>query len=138
MVRGDAISDEFWAVIEPMLPSTTGKRGGRFADHRRVLEGIVWRFRTGSPWRDVPADFGPWQTLWKRFDRWAADGTLDAVLVVLQGNAQASDELEWVASVDSSIMRAHQHAAGARRRREDQGEVAARTGGSVELQGSAA
>jgi putative transposase len=138
MVRADAISGESWAVIEPMLPSTVGKRGGRFTDHRMVLEGIVWRFRTGSPWRDVPADFGPWQTLWKRFDRWAADGTFDAILVVLQGNAQASADLEWVASVDSSIMRAHQHAAGARRRREGQGEVEQHTGGPVELQGSAA
>jgi transposase len=80
-----------------------------------VVEGIVWRFRTGAPWRDVPEEFGPWQTLWKRHDRWSADGTWDRLLTGVCADADAAAELDWVVAVDSSINRAHQHAAGARR-----------------------
>ena len=61
VTRMGVISDEFWAAVESVMPSDEGKRGNRFGDHRLVLEGIAWRFRTGSPWRDLPADFGPWQ-----------------------------------------------------------------------------
>lgn len=131
MVRQGVVSDRAWALIESLLPSSVGKRGGRWRDHRQVIEGIVWRYRTGSPWRDVPAEFGPWQTLWHRHNEWAADGTWDRILLAAQGESQCAGELEWVASVDSSIMRAHQHAAGAR-------GATATTGGGVELQGSAA
>ena len=94
-----------------------------------MVEAIIWRFRTGSPWRDLPAGFPPWQTVWWRFDRWAKDGMFDRVLAELQGFADAAGELEWVVSVDSTIARAHQHAAGARRRVR---------GGPVESQESAA
>src|SRR3954447_25934129 len=103
-------------------------RGGRWSDHRPVVEAICWRFRTGSPWRDLPADFPSWQTVWWRFDRWAKDGTWDRVLVELQGQAQAVADLEWVVSVDSThsmVARAHQHAAGAAK---------SGTGGGVESQ----
>jgi transposase len=110
------ISDEAWAVIAPLLPSTKGKRGGQYHDHRPVVEGIVFRFRTGCPWRDVPAEFGPWQTLWKRHAAWSADGTWARVLRELHVRADDLGELDWVVAVDSSIVRAHQHAAGARRR----------------------
>lgn len=109
------LSDEMWAVIEPFLPDRTPRRGGQWRDHREVLEAIIWRTRTGSPWRDLPADFPSFQTVWYRFDRWAKDGTLDAVLNALQGHAHASGDLEWVVAVDSTIARAHQHAAGASR-----------------------
>ena len=95
----------------------------------RVVEAICWRFRTGSPWRDLPKDFPPWQTVWWRFDRWAKDGTWDRVLGELQGQAHAVAELEWVVSVDSTVARAHQHAAGAPK---------SRTGGWVEAQDPAA
>jgi transposase len=121
------ISDETWAVVAPLLPSTTGKRGGQYREHRRVVEGIVHRFRTGCPWRDVPREYGPWQTLWKRHAAWSADGTWARILGELQAHADALGELDWVVAVDSSIVRAHQHAAGARR-----------TGGFVEPQEAAA
>ena len=65
MTRLRVLSDEMWARIEPLLPSSKGVRGGRGREHRMVFEGIVWRYRTGSPWRDVPEWFGPWQTLWE-------------------------------------------------------------------------
>jgi len=123
------LSDEMWARVEPLLPDRTPQRGGRWSDHRPVLEAICWRFRTGCPWRDLPAGFPAWQTVWWRFDLWSKDGTWDRILAELQGHAHAVAELEWTVSVDSTIARAHQHAAGARRKH---------TGGSVELQESVA
>lgn len=120
------LTDEMWAALEPLLPSREPRRGGRWIDHREVVEGIVWRFRTGSPWRDLPPGFPAWQTVWWRFDRWSKDGTWDRVLVALQGQAHAAGEVEWVVSVDSTIARAHQHAAGAPR---------SLRGGTIELQG---
>ena len=131
MVRQGVVSDRAWVLIEPLLPSSAGRRGGRWRDHRQVVEAIAWRYRTGCPWRDLPAELGPWQTAWQRLNRWAADGTWDRVLAAAQGSAEVAGEVEWVASVDTSVVRAHQHAAGAR-------GAPAHTGGSVELQESAA
>lgn len=111
----DVISDEAWAFLAPLLPSSAGRRGGQWRDHRQVLEAIAWRFRTGSPWRDLPARFGPWQTVWKRHDRWSADGTYDRVITAAQAHADAGGQLDWLVAIDSTIVRAHQHAAGARR-----------------------
>ena len=128
MSRTQVLTDAMWVRIEPLLPDRVPQRGGRWGDHRPVLEAICWRFRTGSPWRDIPAEFPAWQTVWWRFDVWSKDGTWDRVLTELQGQAHAVAELEWVVSVDSTVARAHQHAAGARRHH---------TGGSGELQGSA-
>jgi transposase len=115
MTTRRVLTDEMWARLEPLLPDRTPRRGGQWRDHRDVIEAIIWRTRTGSPWRDLPADFPSYQTVWYRLDRWAKDGTLDAVLKMLQGDAQASGDLEWVVSVDSTIARAHQHSAGAAR-----------------------
>lgn len=130
-VARQVISDDVWAVIEPLLPTTEGKRGGQYRDHRTVVEGIAWRFKTGSPWRDLPAEFGPWQTAWKRHAAWSADGTWDGITSALQQAADDEGELDWTVSVDSSIVRAHQHAAGART------AVADSTGGADELHVSA-
>jgi transposase len=121
------LTDEMWVRLEPLLPDRTPRRGGRWRDHREVLEAIIWRFRTGSPWRDLPEDMPPWVTVWGRFDRWSKDGTWDLVLRELQGQAHAVGDLEWAVSVDSTIARAHQHAAGARR-------SSVGMGGSPELQ----
>ena len=85
----------------------------------------MWRFRTGAPWRDLPAEFPAWQTVWHRFNAWSGDGTFDRILQVVQGRAQAAGEVDWTVSVDATIARAHQHAAGAPRTRK---------GGSIELQ----
>jgi transposase len=115
MTTRRVLTDELWARLEPLLPDRTPRRGGQWRDHRDVIEAIIWRTRTGSPWRDLPADFPSYQTVWYRLDRWAKDGTLDAVLKALQGDAQAAGDLEWVVSVDSTIARAHQHSAGAPR-----------------------
>ena len=130
------VTDEMWARLEPLLPDRTPQRGGRWRDHREVLEAIIWRFRTGSPWRDLPEQMPPWETVWGRFDRWSKDGTWDQILRELQGHAHAVGELEWTVSVDSTIARAHQHAAGARR--SSVGAGASVTGGTIELQDSLA
>ncbi len=120
MVRQGQISDEFWAVVEPLLPTSQGRRGRPWADHRVMLEGICWRYRTGSPWRDMPVEFGPWQTVWKRHFRWSTDGTYGRIFTSAQdAGILATDTQEMqvaqLLSVDSTVVRAHQHAAGARR-----------------------
>jgi putative transposase len=115
MVRADAISDELWELVEPVLPSRKGLRGRPFADHRLALEGIAWRFRTGTPWRDLPEAFGPWQTVWKHHHRFSIDGTYQRMFDVVRHSygIDAGDNLAQLLSVDSTIVRAHQHAAGA-------------------------
>jgi transposase len=111
--RGE-LTDKAWAVIEPMLPRSDG-RNGRWRDHRQVINGILWKLRTGAPRRDLPERYGPWKTCHERLARWSADGTWDKILAA----AVVSDDgqpVQWVISVDSSVVRAHQHAAGARKK----------------------
>ena len=78
-----------------------------------MLEAIIWRYRTGSPWRDLPDRFPLNQTVWHRFNAWSQDGTFDSILQVLQGQTHAVGEVDWTVSVDATIARAHQHASGA-------------------------
>lgn len=132
MAERDVITDEMWEWMEPLLPSSDGKPGRPFRDHRLMMEAICWRLRTGAPWRDVPERFGPWQTVWDRFNRWANDGTLARLLEASQQHADELGELGWDVSVDSSIVRTHQHAAGAGEADPDD------TGGSSESHESAA
>nr|WP_306232514.1 IS5 family transposase [Agrococcus sp. REN33] len=120
--RSRRLSDAQWAVIAPLLPSNAGRRGHPFRDDRRVVEGIIYRFRTGVSWRDVPrSEFGPWQTVWKRHRRYAADGTWDRVLQALLSDADAAGLIDWDVSVDATIARAHQHATNTSRPEQDTG-----------------
>ncbi|MFF2432528.1 IS5 family transposase [Streptomyces mirabilis] len=109
------ITDAMWARIEPLM-SADPVRGRRWADHRRNLEAIAWKYRTCSPWRDLPAELGPFQTAHKRLIRWAVDGTWKRILTAVLAAADADDEVGWTVSVDSTVCRAHQHAAGARKK----------------------
>ena len=112
--------DAQWKRIAPLLPSNAGRRGHPFGDDRRVVEGIAYRFRTGIPWRDLPREqFGPWQTVWKRHRAWAGDGTLDEVHQVLLALCDGQGALAWDVSVDSSVVRAHQHATNTTRPEQD-------------------
>lgn len=125
--RYRSLNDEQWARIEPLLPTNVGRRGHPFGDSRRVVEGIVYRYRTGIAWRDLPREqFGPWQTVWKRHRRYAADGTWDRLLASVVGEADAAGKVGWTVSVDATISRAHQHATNTTRPDQD-------TGGTVEL-----
>jgi transposase len=109
------LSDDEWERLAPLLPSTRPKRGGRWRDHRQVLNGILFRVRTGIPWRDLPERFGPWETVYKRFARWQTDGTWTRIEASLHTRADAAGELDWNGQIDSTVVRAHQHAAGARK-----------------------
>jgi transposase len=116
MLRDGVVSDELWAVLEPVMPQDAGRPGRPWNDHRLTLEGIIWRFRTGSPWRDLPVEFGAFQSVWQRHRLWSTDGTYERMLVAVREQAGlGSHEVEAVLSVDSTVVRAHQHAAGARR-----------------------
>lgn len=104
-----------WNRIVPLMPADP-VRGRRWADHLRTLEAIVWKYRTNSPWRDLPEELGSFQTAHKRLIRWAVDRTWEMILAAALAAADADDDISWTVSVDSTIVRAHQHAAGARNR----------------------
>lgn len=111
-----SLTDAQWARIEPLLPGRTPRRGGRWRDHRQVIDAIAWKFRTGSPWTDMAATLGSWKGAHNRLRMWAADGTWVKVFTALLARADAEGDLDWIVSVDSTIVRAHQHAAGARQK----------------------
>jgi transposase len=129
MTRSAMLSDEMWARIELSLPPVKGAMGRPATPHRPVVEGILYRYRTGVAWRDLPREFGPWQTVWKRHNKFAKDGTWDRVLTALQTQADAAGDVDWRLSIDSSIMRVHQHGATAARSLSGPSSL---TGGSVE------
>ena len=111
-----------WAVIGPMFPAV--KSTGRPpVDRRMVVQATAWRYRTGAPWRDVPERFGNWNTIYKNFNRWATDEVWARVLERVQSAAQERGELDWVASIDFTIVRVHQHGA----------TLPRHTGGRIEL-----
>jgi transposase len=83
-------------------------------DHRCVINGVMWRTRTGSPWRDLPKRYGHWKTVYNRHRRWSADGTWEEILSGLRTGCDVEEGPRWVVGVDATVVRAHQHAAGAR------------------------
>ncbi|MEY7981551.1 IS5 family transposase, partial [Streptomyces pilosus] len=110
---GVSLTDAQWARIEPLLPDRTPRRGGRWRDHRQVIDAIAFKYRTGTPWMDLPDQFGSWKGAHNRLRKWAADGTWEKVFTALLAQADAEGDLDWVVAVDSTVVRAHQHAAGA-------------------------
>jgi transposase len=110
------LTDARWAILQPLLP--IGKKPGRPPKwtKRQLIDGIRWRTRTGSPWRDVPAHYGPWQTVYGLFRRWQRDGTWAQILTGLLAHADQAGLISWDVSIDTTIVRAHQHAAGGRKR----------------------
>jgi transposase len=115
MGRGD-LTDEQWARLEPFVPR--GMKRGRppVWSKRQLIDGIRWRTRIGAPWRDVPGCYGAWQTVYGLFRRWQRDGTWARMLTALQVDADTRGLITWDVSIDSTIARAHQHAAGASKR----------------------
>src|SRR4051812_31135949 len=107
MARFD-LSDREWALIKPLLPNKS--RGVARVDDRRVLNGIFYVLRTGSPWRDLPERYGPYTTVYNRFNRWAKAGIWLRIFETLAAKSPQSLQL-----IDSSIIRAHQHAAGGKK-----------------------
>lgn len=126
MSRFQMLSDAQWSLIQDMLPHPTGRRGRPFSDARRMVEAIIYRYRCGIAWRDLPEVYGPWQTVWTWHRRMASEGTWDTILNTLTAAADKEGLIDWSVSVDSTIARAHQHATNATRL----------TGGYIELQES--
>jgi transposase len=112
--RGD-LTDAQWAPLAPLLP--VGKKPGRPPKwtKRQLIDAIRWRIRAGAPWREIPERYGPWQNAYGLFRTWSRDGTWARILTALQARADAAGRIAWDVSIDSTIVRAHQHAAGARR-----------------------
>lgn len=114
MVR-QQLTDAQWERLRPLLPPQKPKTGRPNHDHRRLLEALLWLDRTGAPWRDLPPELGRWQTVSSRFYRWRQQGVWDRVLAALQAAADARGALDWLVHyLDSTVIRAHQHAAGAK------------------------
>ncbi|GAB2756279.1 hypothetical protein GCM10027199_32500 [Amycolatopsis magusensis] len=110
------LTDAQWEMLQPLLP--VGKKPGRPPrwSKRQLIDGVRWRVRVGAPWRDIPPEYGPWQTVYGLFRRWQRGGVWRRILLALQARADAAGLITWDVSVDSTIARAHQHAAGARKR----------------------
>ena len=110
------LTDRQWQRVAPLLPPQRPRTGRPNLDHRRILNGILWVHRTGAPWRDLPERYGPVGTVSNRFYRWCQSGVWGHILSALQAEADARGEVDWeLHFVDATIVRAHQHAAGARR-----------------------
>lgn len=115
MGRGD-LTEKQWQKLQPLLPPHKPKTGRPNMDHRKVMNGILWILRTGAPWRDLPSRYGKWQTVSSRFYRWRRAGIWEKVLAALQSESDQSGAIDWeVHFVDGTIIRAHQHAAGAKK-----------------------
>ena len=112
MMRRYALRDEQWERIEGLLPGREGHVGVTARDNRLFVEAVLYRYRAGIPWRDLPERFGPWKAVHTRFSRWAASGIWKKVFQCL---AEEADN-EY-AMIDSTIVRAHQHSAGAQKKR---------------------
>ncbi|SRR5690554_2060115 len=110
------LTDEQWARLQPLLPPQRAHTGRPAADHRRILNGILWILRTGAPWRDLPERYGSWSTVYSRFQRWRKAGIWERLFAAIQQDADAHGDLDWeIHYVDGTIVRAHQHAAGAKK-----------------------
>ena len=113
--RGD-LTNEQWERLYPFLPPQKPRTGRPALDHRMVLNGILWVLRTGAPWRDLPERYGKWTTVYSRFQRWRKAGVWDRLLKDVQRLVDQDGNVDWeIHFVDSTIVRAHQHAAGAKK-----------------------
>jgi len=109
------LTDPEWVRLAPLLPGHP-RQGHRWNDHRLVIDGIFFRNRTGCPWRDLPGLYGNWKTIYNRHRRWSGDGTWELILGQLRAGCDEGEGAAWTAAVDATTVRAHQHAAGARRK----------------------
>ena len=112
MSRRYALRDDQWERIKDLLPGRPGHVGVTAPDNRLFVEAVLYRYRAGLPWRDLPERFGPWKAVHTRFSRWATGGVWKKVFQHLAGEADNE-----YAMIDSTIVRAHQHSAGAQKKR---------------------
>ena len=105
-MRRYEITDQQWQRVAHLLPGKPGDVGRSAVDNRLFINGVLWMARSGAPWRDLPQRFGPWNSVYRRFRRWAKSGVWQHVFDQLQ-----EPDLDWL-MIDSTVVRAHQHAAG--------------------------
>jgi transposase len=110
-MRRYGLRDDQWERIEGLLPGRVGSVGVTAADNRLFIEAVLYRYRAGLPWRDLPERFGDWKNVHRRFSRWAKSGVWQRVFQHL-----AADADNEYAMIDSTIVRAHQHSAGAKKK----------------------
>ena len=111
MIRG-LMSDEEWRIFQRFVEPSSPSRGRPAKDHRRTLDGIFWINRTGAPWRDLPDYFGDFRTVHRQFRRWVLSGVFDLILEAMNEAGTGQDSVQMI---DSTVIRAHQHAAGAKK-----------------------
>ena len=110
------LTDEQWQPLAPLLPKQKPLTGRTNLDHRTVVNGILWILKTGAPWRDLPERYGKWQTVASRFYRWRKDGIWSQIFAQLQQMKDRDGAIDWqIHYVDGTVIRAHQHAAGAKK-----------------------
>ena len=115
-MRRHELTEAEWQRLRPLLPPEKPLVGRPNHDHRRVVNGIRWRLRTGAPWRDLPERYGKWETVYSRFRRWQQKGVWQRLLEAVQAEEDAAGNVDWnLHFVDGSVVRAHPHAAGAKR-----------------------
>ena len=123
-MRRYELTDAQFALLVPYLP-LTGTVGHPWSEHRRVLNGLFWKLRTGAPWRDIPDRYGPHQTIYDRFVWWRRNGTWDRMLSALQVELDADGRIDWEQwNIDGTHIRASRAAAGARHESQDANEPA--------------
>lgn len=111
----DDLTDEQWMKLKPLLPPQKAHTGKPARDHRQIVNGILWVHRTGSPWRDIPERYGNHRTISTRFYKWRQAGVWQKIWSSLMQLTDGEGNIDWeVSFVDSTIVRAHQHAAGAK------------------------
>jgi transposase len=132
-MRRHELTDEQWKRLEPLLPPAKPRVGRPNADHRRILNAIRWRLRTGAPWRDLPERYGSWKTVDSRFRRWQQQGLWDKIFAELQADADAEGHLDWtIHLVDGRVVRAPPARCGSQKGA-DQALGRSRGGGSTKI-----
>lgn len=113
MIEGrKLVSDEVWKRLEPLLPGKVGDSGAKGRDNRLFIEAVLWMGRTGAPWRDLPVELGNWHTTYTRFKRWSASGVWQRIVQAVNGDRNLETLM-----IDSTVVRVHQHGAGAKKKK---------------------
>lgn len=111
------VSEDEWAILEPLLPKSQAKTGRPPRDLRQMLNGLMWILSTGAPWRDLPERFGPWETVYGYFKMWRTTGVFDAILDALHLRLDRDGKIDWdLWCIDGTSIRATRAAAGASRK----------------------
>jgi transposase len=126
-MRRYELEDHQWEKISDLFPSNDSKRGAPWKDHRKMLNGMFWILCSGAPWRDLPSRYGKWKTVYDRFRRYRIDGTFDRILARLQLALNEQGLIDYsLWEVDSTTVRAHKSAAGAKKKQINRGAYTGR------------